>query len=137
LNALIAIQDSIQIPFFALEVWQENVKNPYIEAINIINQGTYDPQEIAKQVWYYSILGLPSDCNLYGCTTLLREHNNNQVIAVDGAWWKENETMTSRDQLSLPFVLWRSGYKIGVIQYSYWRSLVHLHNHLVSSNVQN
>ncbi|WP_407215650.1 glycosyltransferase domain-containing protein, partial [Enterobacter kobei] len=51
---------------------------------------------------------------LFEANILLRNHNDPQVIELMSAWWLEykNERNSKRDQLALPYVLWKKKYHI-------------------------
>lgn len=51
---------------------------------------------------------------LYEANILLRKHNDLAVVHLMETWWCEyfNKKNAKRDQLSLPYVLWRTGFKV-------------------------
>lgn len=71
----------------------------------------YDSQEkFINQVKSYYIQGMPEDFGLFSCGVLVREHNNPVCIKLMEDWWKEFCIHSKRDQISLPYVLWKNGF---------------------------
>lgn len=54
--------------------------------------------------------GMPEHFGLYETNLIACEHNNPLCIAVMEDWWNEINRFSRRDQLSLPYVLWKQGY---------------------------
>ncbi|WP_435066122.1 glycosyltransferase domain-containing protein [Halobaculum sp. EA56] len=75
------------------------------EACLKLNKG--DPESIRAQIEAYRDEGLPEEWGLTANRLLLRQHTSPDVKQLMKDWWRELETYSSRDQLSLPFVLWK------------------------------
>lgn len=90
----------------------------YDEARECIVLMKDDPASIKKQMQRYKHEGLPVGLGLTENNILLRNHNVVSVIAAMTAWWKELQNETKRDQLSLPYVIWRSSLKFFQIEES-------------------
>ncbi len=86
------------------------------EAEACIRQGKDDRDVIDAQVERYRAEGLPSPSSCYSTGVLLRDFTDPLVIAVNEAWCAEILAWSTRDQISLPFVLWRLGLKPDVIE---------------------
>ena len=76
------------------------------------------------QVDHYRAEGLPPDHVLTENAIILRRHGRGEArgAALDAAmeaWWEELARFTKRDQLSLPFVLHRSGLGVKVWDWNY------------------
>ena len=56
--------------------------------------------------------GFPKEYGLLACDILVREHNNPVCKSIMEQWWYEFSNYVKRDQLSLPFVLYKNGIKI-------------------------
>ena len=56
--------------------------------------------------------GFPSEYGLLACNILAREHNNPTCISIMEQWWYEFSNYVKRDQLSLPFVLYKNKIKV-------------------------
>ncbi len=59
---------------------------------------------LKHQMRTYERGGLPHDSGLFETGVLLRKHSD-RMNAFNERWWTEIEQHTSRDQVSLPFVL--------------------------------
>lgn len=86
-------------------VWQEfatlradkgRFRIPYLQA------------QLAEQEAFYRSAGLPDDAQLYEANFLIRR-NNEAVNRLMDAWWAEICRWQWRDQVSLPYVLWKYG----------------------------
>ena len=51
--------------------------------------------------------GFPRQFGLYETNVVLRKHNEPLVGKVDVDWWREIDSGSRRDQLSLTYVLWK------------------------------
>lgn len=73
------------------------------------------PGEIVdKQMERYRAEGFPVNFGLTENGFLLRRHGESTVKDIMADWWREVSTESIRDQLSLPYVLWRGGYKVAL-----------------------
>lgn len=68
----------------------------------------YLQTQMAKQEAVYRTEGLPADAPLYECNFLIRR-NSLRVARLMDAWWSELCVWQWRDQVSLPYVLWKYG----------------------------
>lgn len=60
------------------------------------------------QLRRYRDEGLPARSGLYECGILFRNHHAPAVVALMHAWWEEFNRGIRRDQVSLPYVLWKT-----------------------------
>jgi len=65
---------------------------------------------IREQMNRYKNLGFPRHFGLSENNILLRNHLNADVVSLMDSWWQELSKETRRDQLSLPYVIWKSGF---------------------------
>lgn len=65
---------------------------------------------INKQVQHYINDGLPIGLGLWEAGLIVREVGSEQVNKVCEDWLKEVNQWSLRDQISLPYVLWKNGY---------------------------
>lgn len=77
------------------------------EALTIMYARKSDPLEVAKQLERYEDLGLELRRGFFEGSFIWRKHNKPEVIKFDDRWWQEVLTYTSRDQVSLYFLLQR------------------------------
>jgi hypothetical protein len=67
------------------------------------------PQEIAPQADFYRKAGLPRGTGLMEACFIWRRHDHAPVRELMSLWWDEVSTWTLRDQVSLCFLMWRTG----------------------------
>lgn len=79
----------------------------YDEAEACIESSKGDPSEIDEQMSRYRAEGLPEDRGLGETSVLFRRHSDPELQALLEDWWEEFNRGASRDQLSLPYVLWK------------------------------
>jgi hypothetical protein len=66
--------------------------------------------DVDSQIEKYRSDGFPKHFGAFECNILVRKHMNAECIQIMEAWWREfNDTKSKRDQLSLPYVLWKYG----------------------------
>lgn len=65
------------------------------------------PQALDAQMERYAQEGFPRDAGLWEGTVIFRRHRKPEVSALMEAWWREVLMRSARDQLALPYVLWR------------------------------
>lgn len=70
---------------------------------------------LERQAAEYREIGLPAESGLYECTVIMRRHRNPAVIELMEHWWREVMARSRRDQVSLPFVVWRSQFPLQTI----------------------
>jgi len=73
-----------------------------------------DPQIMTRQVEGYQKEGFPDNLGLWECTMILRR-NTKAVREFNKLWWEEIKKGSRRDQLSFPYVCWKTGIKINTI----------------------
>lgn len=68
-----------------------------------------DLQLIDGQINKYLADGMPEDQPLTENNFIVRKHSDPRVQELMGLWWEHIERYTKRDQISFPYVVWRSG----------------------------
>lgn len=79
----------------------------YEEAQVCIEAGLDEADRIREQCKYYRQKGWPVSAGLYGCGVVARR-TTPPVIDACEKWWAHVTRWSSRDQISFPFVFWRS-----------------------------
>ena len=75
----------------------------------------FDKPDILKsQVTHYINEGFPDNVGLY-ITSCLIMRNTLDYIKFSEMWWEEICRWSKRDQVSLPYCIWRTGITLGVI----------------------
>ena len=85
-------------------------KSPYIESIRRCVTQRDGKETILEQIKQYWIEGMPDEIGVYYCGILIREHNNPICVKIMEDWWNEITKYSKRDQISLPYVLWKNGF---------------------------
>lgn len=80
----------------------------YAEAKECARLGLAPAEKLAVQAASYRAAGMPFDIGLFN-TMVLARRRTPETVALGQAWWAEIEQHTVRDQVSLPYVLWRAG----------------------------
>ncbi len=84
--------------------WRHSIR----EELPATSHPKYAGVPLAAQVNSYLAAGFPDDLGLLECTSIARRHLDPGVIALDDAWWEQNLAWSEADQLSLPYVLWKT-----------------------------
>ena len=68
-----------------------------------------DPLDVRKQIAKYEKYGMPRDYGLWaaGCFAF---RNSPSTFEFRQAWWQELSKTSKRDQISLPYVVWRNSF---------------------------
>lgn len=79
----------------------------------IIAGGRAGKNVVIKQLKEYKNNGFPKHFGAFECNVLVRRHNDAICQSIMEEWWEEfNSTSSKRDQLSLPYVLWKKGMSV-------------------------
>lgn len=78
------------------------------------NNETYE--NIQNQYDAYVKEGYPDDSGMVWTMTLLRRHNEIDVIAQMESWWNELLNRSKRDQMSFNYVAWKNSFKFNYIK---------------------
>lgn len=100
-------------------------KSVYREMMSVLQNGRDEKEVVLSQAERYWLEGMPEDFGSVMCGILLREHNNPICKKLMQEWWEQLEMFSKRDQISLPYILWKNGYSIsdvGVVvnEYCFW-----------------
>jgi hypothetical protein len=82
----------------------------YDEAIMIKYAKKANMNEVKKQLSRYKKDGFPAHYGLYENTILLRKHSDESVCELMEDWWDEYMKFPTRDQLSLPYLIWKTNF---------------------------
>lgn len=70
--------------------------------------------KIAQQVRRYRADGYPVSNGLYACMLFVK-HNLPKVKKLEERWWAEIVKGSTREQIALPYLLWKMKMKIGIV----------------------
>lgn len=90
------------------------------EVQELVRLGRFAGQPFREQLAHYRAMGFPDDSGLYAGTIVVRDHASREIRRLGRLWMAENLRWTFRDQLSLPYVLWKLGITPGVVPYDLW-----------------
>ncbi len=62
-----------------------------------------------EQYEFYRAQGFPDTSGLMKGGFMLRQHNHPIIKKLDDLWWEHNQKFSTRDEVSLPFVIWKLG----------------------------
>lgn len=79
----------------------------------------YAKEPLDQQVAFYKQEGFPKDFGLYECGVSARDMTNLEVKKLGEFWYEQNMTWSYQDQVSLPYCLWKTGYKPDVLPQSF------------------
>ena len=87
----------------------------YDEASACIMAKKDTTEVLKKQVEAYRMQGMPEHYGLYENNIFLINPNNDCTCELFLQWWKEYEMYSKRDQISLPYILYKNNMKTGVL----------------------
>ncbi|MBV1879121.1 MAG: DUF616 domain-containing protein [Pseudomonadales bacterium] len=79
------------------------------------NLGKFDADDeacIEGQLLDYKAAGLPDDQPLFDNGVLFRWHKHPQLAQSMQEWWHQHQRYSKRDQISLPYVIWKTNLPI-------------------------
>jgi len=92
----------------------------YIEGKECILQKKDISENISRQIECYKKEGMPQSFSLYETAELLRCHAQDRLKELNLMWWKELNSNTIRDQISLPYVIWKHKFSVNIMENSQW-----------------
>lgn len=84
----------------------------YVEAVVCIESGRVDKEITERQMLRYAKDGFPEKFGVTENGLMLRRHHDKNVIILMESWWNEYCGGARRDQLSLPYLIWRNNINI-------------------------
>jgi len=105
------------------------------EIAECIRLGRDDKEVLVNQLKDYILDGFKDTTGLYMGSIQIRKFNEEMRVFME-AWWNEVEKHSYRDQVSLPYVIWKTGMYPKMIRLypNYVHELVEHHNHLKQFN---
>lgn len=88
----------------------------YTHLGTLIHSKKDEPKRMVKQVCKYLHEGLPD--HVLTENGIIIRRNNDRVRKMNEIWWKEYLFGSERDQLSLPYAIWKSGVKMTLLPFS-------------------
>jgi hypothetical protein len=88
----------------------------FTEARYMIFQGRLPADGSKIQMSDYQNAGFPEHFGMREFSIIYRDHSNKECYDLMKEWWEHVNKYTMRDQLSLPFILWKNGKTIDYIK---------------------
>ncbi len=88
-------------------------------AVNIVKHRE-DVSRLVKQMYKYNQAGYPEHNGLYCGGCIVRKHNQKNIVKLMEDWYKEILDTSARDQISLPYVLWKHNMKPDICNMVFW-----------------
>ena len=79
-------------------------------------QKDYNIMQLMNQLLRYKLDGMPNYFGLTENNFIIRKHNDNNVIEFCEEWWKEYINGSPRDQISFPYVAWKTNFKFRMFE---------------------
>jgi hypothetical protein len=93
-------------------MWQHPLRDDaYVEVNAIIAHRRHGPHDILEQMRHYSTEGMPRNTGKFEASFIWRKHNDSAVIEFMEAWWEQICRFSKRDQLSLSYLVWKTGFR--------------------------
>lgn len=91
-------------------MWRHAVRcDVYDEAIAVLSRSKADPGRVVRQMVEYEAAGLPRSTGLVEASFMWRDHRDTAVRELMEAWDVELGRQSARDQLSLGYLMWKTG----------------------------
>lgn len=95
-----------------------------VEACILYKKGS--KEKLKTQAQNYKNEGMPAHFGLLECNVLVSDLKNETAKTIFDSWWDEFiKSESLRDQISLPYIIWKMGYKvddIGCLGYNVYRN---------------
>lgn len=82
----------------------------YDEVVAVKHLKRLSGEDMDEQIKSYSKDGFPTHFGLYENSILIRNNRDKETIDLMEEWWNEYLRFPTRDQLSLPYVIWKTDY---------------------------
>lgn len=80
------------------------------EVCKILGKG--DANKIIKQINEYKKEGFPEEFGMVEANVIARKHNSDTCKKIMESWWEQYCIWGGRDQISLPYVIWKNSMKM-------------------------
>ena len=80
----------------------------YTEAALMALRLVADPELIRRQMKFYRDEGFPEHFGSFENPVIIRKCGDTELQVIMESWWQQVERFTQRDQLSLPYALWKN-----------------------------
>ena len=92
-------------------LWKHTSRDCLYDEGNIVNSLGYDHNHlVTNQINYYQSVNYPVNNGLFELPALVRKNTDN-IKVLNLRWWEQICKFSSRDQISFPYVLWKTNIK--------------------------
>ena len=84
----------------------------YDEALAVLKSSRFNNGLIFRQILNYAVKGMPQNYGLSENSIIIRKHNKSNIKKFMERWWYEITRKSHRDQISLPFLLWKYKFQV-------------------------
>lgn len=84
----------------------------YDEGLACIEHGKADEETVLQLLCRYKELGFPENFGLTENNVILRRHLDETVVSLMNEWWTEYCGGAKRDQLILPYLIWKNSIRL-------------------------
>lgn len=88
----------------------------YDEARIVVSRNLDNEGVVSEQIQKYKEEGFPDNFGLTENRVMIREHYDPSVMETMEMWWRELLRHSKRDQLSFPYVLWKTGLAVSLVE---------------------
>ena len=71
-----------------------------------------NPASVEEELGFYESQGFPDDNGMWEGSVILRRHDSTRLDRAMDEWWDLYQKFQTRDQFSLPFVIWKHGLEV-------------------------
>lgn len=97
-------------------------ENIFEEAVACLKYGKDTKERITKLLDYYQTEQYPDTNGLFESTVFIKKPSEPKVIEAMQLWFDFIENYSPRDQLSFPYVVWKTGLKVNPIDLNVWEN---------------
>ena len=70
------------------------------------------PEALEEELALYASAGFPDDQGMWEGSVIFRRHSSQRLAEAMNEWWDLYSRFQTRDQFSLPFVIWKYGLRV-------------------------
>lgn len=91
-------------------MWQHPLRDDtFTEVCAIISHRRHGPENILAQIRHYAERGLPRNVGMFEASFIWRRHMASGLCEFMEKWWEHICEFSSRDQISLSYLVWETG----------------------------
>ena len=88
----------------------------YTESRYMVYENRVNAKKVSEQIRHYLSQGFPKHFGMRECSIIIRDHASLECCEIMNEWWEEVNKFTMRDQLSIPYILWKRELKVDYIE---------------------